>query len=148
MQEKIEFFKMDSGKISIEYNAISGWVIIINGNREILCQRDDPKFDIFKLFEVSSEAIQHIRALLDQTSIQNTEISLQLMAKVENKRQMYDLKLHTLWSPLKKDGYIGIVGYFDTCILFSICPVYAFAAGNQKEKIVRIGVPDAKYVKS
>ena len=111
MREKIEFFKMDSGKISIEYNAISGRVIIINGNRKILCQRDDPKFDIFKLFEVSSEDIQHIRALLDQTSIQNTEISLQLMAKVENKRQMYDLKLHTLWSPLKKDGYIGIVGY-------------------------------------
>ena len=113
MREKIEFFKMDSGKISIEYNAISGRVIIINGNRQILCQRDDPKFDIFKLFEVSSEDIQHIRALLDQTSIQNTEISLQLMAKVENKRQMYDLKLHTLWSPLKKDGYIGIIGYFD-----------------------------------
>ena len=111
MQEKIEFFKMDSGKISIEYNAISGRLIIINGNRQILCQRDDPKFDIFKLFEVSSEDIQHIRALLDQTSIQNTEISLQLMAKVENKKQMYDLKLHTLWSPLKKDGYIGIVGY-------------------------------------
>ena len=111
MQEKIEFFKTDSGKISIEYNAISGRVIIINGNRKILCQRDDPKFDIFKLFEVSSEDIQHIRALLDQTSIQNTEISLQLMAKVENKRQMYDLKLRTLWSPLKKDGYIGIVGY-------------------------------------
>ena len=111
MQEKIEFFKMDSGKISIEYNAISGRLIIINGNRQILCQRDDPKFDIFKLFEVSSEDIQHIRALLDQTSIQNTEISLQLMAKVENKRQMYDLKLHTLWSPLKKVGYIGIVGY-------------------------------------
>ena len=40
----------------------------------------------------------------------------------------------------------GIIFIF--CILFSICPVYAFAAGNQKEKIVRIGVPDAKYVKS
>ena len=53
MQEKIEFFKMDSGKISIEYNAISGRVIIINGNRQILCQRDDPKFDILKLIEVS-----------------------------------------------------------------------------------------------
>ena len=113
MQEKIEFFKMDSGKISIEYNAISGRLIIINGNRQILCQRDDPKFDIFKLFEVSNEDIQHIRELLDQTSIQNKEISLQVMAKVENKRQMYDLKLHTLWSPLKKDGYIGIIGYFD-----------------------------------
>ena len=111
MQEKIEFFKTDSGKISIEYNAISGRMTIINGNRKILCQRDDSKFDIFKLFEVSNEDIQHIRELLEQTSIQNTEISLQLMAKVENKRQMYDLKLHTLWSPLKKDGYIGIVGY-------------------------------------
>ena len=32
---------------------------------------------------------------------------------MENKKQMYDLKLHTLWSPLKKDGFIGIVGYFD-----------------------------------
>lgn len=111
MQEKIEFFKTDSGKISIEYNAISGRLTIINGNRKILCQRDDSKFDIFKLFEVSNEDIQHIRELLEQTSIQNTEISLKLMAKVENKRQMYDLKLHTLWSPLKKDGYIGIVGY-------------------------------------
>ena len=65
---------------------------------EILVQRKKENLDIFKLFEVSSEDIQHIRALLDQTSIQNTEISLQLMAKVENKRQMYDLKLHTLWS--------------------------------------------------
>ena len=111
MQEKIEFFKTDSGKISIEYNAISGRMTIINGNRKILCQRDDSKFDIFKLFEVSNEDIQHIRELLEQTSIQNKEISLKLMAKVENKRQMYDLKLHTLWSPLKKDGYIGIVGY-------------------------------------
>ena len=69
---------------------------------------------------------------------------MQIKAKVKNDSQMYHLKLYTLWSPLKKDGYIGIVGYFDTCILFSICPVYAFAAGNQKEKIVRIGVPDER----
>ena len=38
---------------------------------------------------------------------------MQIKARVENDRQMYKLKLHTLWSPLKKDGYIGIVGYFD-----------------------------------
>ena len=42
----------------------------------------------------------------------------------------------------------GIIFILCICILFLICPVYAFAAGNQKEKIVRIGVPDAKYVKS
>ena len=58
--------------------------------------------------------IRQVSNLLDQTSIQNKEVSLHVMAKVENKRQMCALKLHTLWSPLKKDGYIGIVGYFES----------------------------------
>ena len=39
----------------------------------------------------------------------------------------------------------GIIFILCICIRFSICPVYAFAAGNQKEKIVRTGVPDVKY---
>ena len=89
-------------------------LIIINEEQQILCQRDDPKFDIFNVLEVSMEDVQHIRFLLKQTSVQNNEISLQIKAKVENDNQMYHLKLHTLWSPLKKDGYIGIVGYFDS----------------------------------
>ena len=37
-----------------------------------------------------------------------------IKATVENNSQMYKLKLHTLWSPVKKDVYIGIIGYFDT----------------------------------
>ena len=114
MQEKIDFFRSHSGKNSIEYNAISGQLIIINEEQQILCQRDDPKFDIFNVFEVSMEDIQHIRFLLNQTSVQNNEITLQIKVKVKNDSQMYHLKLHTLWSPLKKDGYIGIVEYFDT----------------------------------
>ena len=61
MQEKIDFFRSHSGKNSIEYNAISGQLIIINEEQQILCQRDDPKFDIFNVFEVSMEDIQHIR---------------------------------------------------------------------------------------
>ena len=60
------------------------------------------------------EDIQHIRFLLNQTSVQNNEITLQIKVKVKNDSQMYHLKLYTLWSPLKKDGYIGIVEYFDT----------------------------------
>ena len=39
----------------------------------------------------------------------------------------------------------GIIIILCSCILFSICPVYAFAAESQKEKIVRIGVPDDTY---
>ena len=114
MQEKIDFFKANSGRSSIDYNAISGQMIISNGKQQILCQRNNPNFNLFKEFGVNEEDVQHIQVLLHQTSVQNKEISVQIKAKVENVRQMYKLKLHTLWSPLKKDGYIGIVGYFDT----------------------------------
>ena len=114
MQEKIEFFKTNSGKTSIEYNVISGQLSVMNEKQQIICQRNDPKYDISNVFEVNREDIRQVSNLLDQTSIQNKEVSLHVMAKVGNKRQMCALKLHTLWSPLKKDGYIGIVGYFES----------------------------------
>ena len=113
MQEKIDFFKANSGMNSIDYNAISGQLTILNEKRKILCQRNNPKIDLFKEFGVNEEDVQYIRVLLHQTSVQNKEISATIKAKVENDNQMYSLKLHTLWSPLKKDGYIGIIGYFD-----------------------------------
>ena len=114
MQEKIDFFKKNSGRNSVDYNAVSGQLTIINENQQTLYQRDDPKFDVFKEFEVSEEDVQHIIDLLDHTSVQDKEISVQIEAKMENNRQLYNLKLHTLWSPLKKDGYIGIIGYIDS----------------------------------
>ena len=114
MQEKIDFFKKNSGRNSVDYNAVSGQLTIINENQQTLYQRDDPKFDVFKEFEVSEEDVQHIIDLLDHTSVQDKEISVQIEAKLENNRQLYNLKLHTLWSPLKKDGYIGIIGYIDS----------------------------------
>ena len=98
---------------SIDYNAISGQITVLNGKQQILCQRKNPKVDLFKEFGVNEEVVQHIQALLHQTSVQNKEISVQIKATAENDSQMYKLKLHTLWSPFKKDGYIGIVGYFD-----------------------------------
>ena len=114
MQEKIDFFKSNSGMNSIDYNAILGQLIILNGEHQILCQRDNPNFNLFKEFGVTEEDIQYIRVLLHQTSVQNKEISATIKATVEHNSQMYRMKLNTLWSPLKKDGYIGIIGYFDT----------------------------------
>ena len=113
MQEKIDFFKKNSGRNSVDYNAVSGQLTIINENQQTLYQRIDSKFDVFKEFEVSEEDVQHIIDLLDHTSVQDKEISVQIEAKMENNRQLYNLKLHTLWSSLKKDGFIGIVGYID-----------------------------------
>ena len=115
MQEKIDFFKSNSGMSSIDYNAISGQLTILNGKQQILCQRDNLNFDLFKEFGVKEEDVQYIQVLLHQTSVQNKEISAKIKATVENNSQMYRLKLHTLWSPLKKDGYIGIIGYFEVC---------------------------------
>ena len=114
MHEKIDFFKKNSGRNSVDYNAVSGQLTMINENQQTLYQRDDPKFDVFKEFEVSEEDVQHIKDLLAHTSVQDKEISVQIEAKLENNRQLYNLKLHTLWSPLKKDGYIGIIGYIDS----------------------------------
>ncbi|MBD9001898.1 MAG: response regulator [Coprococcus catus] len=114
MQEKIDFFKSNSGMNSIDYNAISGQLTILNGEHQILCQRDNPNFNLFKEFGVNEEDVQCIRVLLHQTSVQNKEISATIKATVENNSQMYKLKLHTLWSPFKKDGYIGIIGYVDS----------------------------------
>ena len=114
MQEKIDFFKSNSGENSIDYNAISGQLTILNGRQQIICQRDNPNFNLFKEFRVNEEDAQRIQVLLHQTSVQNKEISARIKATVENNSQMYKLKLHTLWSPLKKDGYIEIIGYFDS----------------------------------
>ena len=114
MQEKIDFFKSNSGMNSIDYNAISGQLTILNGKQQIICQRNNPKIDLFKEFGVNEEDARYIRVLLHQTSVQNKEISVQIKAVVENDGRMYKLKLHTLWSPLKKDGYIGIIGYVDS----------------------------------
>ena len=113
MQEKIDFFKSNSGKNSIDYNAVSGQLTILNGEHQILCQRDNLNFNLFKEFGVNEEDVQCIRVLLHQTSVQNKEISATIKATVDNNSQMYRMKLHTLWSPLKKDGYIGIIGYFE-----------------------------------
>ena len=114
MQEKIDFFKSNSGMNSIDYNAVSGQLTILNGKRQILCQRNNPKIDLFKEFGVNEEDVQYIRILLHQTSVQNKEISVQIKATVENNSQKYKMKLQTLWSPMKKDVCIGIIGYFDT----------------------------------
>ena len=74
MQEKIDFFKSNSGLDSIDYNTISGQLTILNGKQKILCQRKNPEFDLFKEFGVIEEDVQYIRVLLRQASVQNKEI--------------------------------------------------------------------------
>ena len=113
MQEKIEFFKENSGKISMEYNAISGKLVLTDGESQKEYQRDLPGVDLYGAYGISEEDIQRIKDSLDSVSSKNKEVSMKVMLKVRGERQMCDLKLHTLWSPLKTDGYIGIVGQLD-----------------------------------
>ena len=113
MQEKIKFFKENSGKISIEYNAISGKLVLTDGESQKEYQRDNLEFDLYGVYDISEEDIQRVKDSLDSVSSKNKEVSMKVMLKVRGERQMCDLKLHTLWSSLKTDGYIGIVGQLD-----------------------------------
>lgn len=65
MQEKIDFFKSNSGINSIDYNASSGQLTIINEKQKIIYQRKNLGFDVFKVLEVSEEDIQNIVDLLE-----------------------------------------------------------------------------------
>ena len=89
MQEKIDFFKSNSGKNSIDYNAVSGQLTILNGKQQTLCQLNNPNFNLFKEFGVNREDAQRIQAFLRQTSVHNKEIFVQIKAKVDNDSQMY-----------------------------------------------------------
>ena len=113
MQEKIKFFKENSGKISMEYNAISGRLVLTDGESHKEYQRDNLEFDLYRAYDISEEDIQRVKDSLDSVSSKNKEVSMKVMLKVRGERQMCDLKLHTLWSSLKTDGYIGIVGQLD-----------------------------------
>ena len=113
MQEKIKFFKENSGKISMEYNAISGNLVLTDGESQKEYQRDNLEFDLYGAYDISEEDIQRVKDSLDSVSSKNKEVSMKVMLKVRGERQMCDLKLHTLWSSIKTDGYIGIVGQLD-----------------------------------
>ena len=70
MKEKVDFFKANSGMGSIDYNTSSGQLTILNGKQQILYQRNNPDFDLFKEFGVNEEDVHHIQGLLHQTSVQ------------------------------------------------------------------------------
>ena len=113
LQEKMKFFMTNSGKISMEYNAISGNLVLRDGESQKEYQREVSVFDLYRAYDISEEDIQRIKDSLDSVSSENKEVSMKVMLKVRGERQMCDLKLHTLWSSLKTDGYIGIVGQLD-----------------------------------
>ena len=113
LQEKMKFFMTNSGKISMEYNAISGNLVLRDGESQKEYQRGVPGYDLYGAYDISEEDIQRIKDSLDSVSSKNKEVSIKVILKVRGERRMCDLKLHTLWSSLKTDGYIGIVGQLD-----------------------------------
>ena len=103
----------EAQKISVEYNAISGKLVLTDGESQKEYQRDNLEFDLYGAYDISEEDIQRVKDSLDSVSSKNKEVSMKVMLKVRGERQMCDLKLHTLWSSIKTDGYIGIVGQLD-----------------------------------
>ena len=76
MQEKIKFFKENSGKISMEYNAISGNLVLTDGESQKEYQRDNLEFDLYGAYDISEEDIQRVKDSLDSVTSENKEISM------------------------------------------------------------------------
>ena len=86
----------------MEYNAISGKLVLTDGESQKEYQRDLPGFDSYGVYDISEEDIQRVKDSLDSVSSKNKEVSIKVMLKVRGERQMCDLKLHTLWSSKKQ----------------------------------------------
>ena len=87
--------KTNNERIVDKFGSSDFYVIVKKGNTELLNE--------------INYAIDQMNAVVGdwKTTLYN------IKATVENNSQMYKLKLHTLWSPMKKDVCIGIIGYFD-----------------------------------
>ena len=87
MQEKIKFFKENSGKISMEYNAISGKLVLTDGESQKEYQRDLPGVDLYGAYDISKENSQRIDDSLDTVSSENKEDSMNVVLKIRGERQ-------------------------------------------------------------
>lgn len=71
IREKIKFFKENSDKISIEYNAISGKLVLTDGESPRKNIRDNLEFDLYGAYDISEEDIQRVKDSLDSVSSKN-----------------------------------------------------------------------------
>lgn len=111
MQERMDFFASLEGGLQFDYDAVSGLANVVNWNEppqyrySVINVADENSFRY-----LSQKDFHRLKDALDATTPENREFSMSIMMPWENKYQWCDLRIHSLWSPLSPDHYVGAVG--------------------------------------
>ena len=111
MQERADFFASLCGGLQFDYNAISERANIVNWN-----EPPHSRYSVLNMKEmvifnrISQRDLQRIREALAATTPENKEFTLNIMLDLNGQPEGCDLHVHTLWSDLSPEHYVGILG--------------------------------------
>ena len=111
MQEQLEFFASLNGGIQFEYDHVSRLANIVNWN-----EPPQYRYSVMNLADkncfkyLGQKDFHRLKDALDATTPENREFSMSIMLPQGNDYEWCDLRMHSLWSELSPDHYIGVVG--------------------------------------
>lgn len=111
MQERMNFFASLKGGIQFDYDSVSRLVNVTNWD-------EPPQYrytvknvaDINCFSGLSQRDFHRLKDALDATTPEHREFSMSIMMPKGNKYEWCDLRVHSLWSDLSPEHYIGAVG--------------------------------------
>lgn len=111
MQERMDFFASLKGGIQFDYDSISRLVNITNWD-------EPPQYrytvknvaDTNCFTNLSQRDFHRLKDALDATTPENREFSMSIMMSEGDSYEWCDLRVHSLWSDLSPEHYIGAVG--------------------------------------
>lgn len=111
MQERMNFFASLKGGIQFDYDSVSRLVNVTNWD-------EPPQYrytvknvaDINCFSGLSQRDFHRLKDALDATTPENREFSMSIMMSKGNAYEWCDLRVHSLWSDLSPEHYIGAVG--------------------------------------
>ena len=111
MQERMNFFASLKGGIQFDYESVSRLVNVTNWD-------EPPQYrytvknvaDINCFSGLSQRDFHRLKDALDATTPEHREFSMSIMMPKGNEYEWCDLRVHSLWSDLSPEHYIGAVG--------------------------------------
>ena len=111
MQERMNFFASLKGGIQFDYDSVSRLVNVTNWDEPPQYRYTVKNVADTNCFACLSQKDFHrVKDALDATTPENREFSMSIMMPKGNEYEWCDLRVHSLWSDLSPEHYIGAVG--------------------------------------
>ena len=112
MQERMNFFaSLKKGGIQFDYDSVSRLVNVTNWDEPPQYRYTVKNVADTNCFTCLSQKDFHrLKDALDATTPENREFSMSIMMPKEKEYEWCDLRVHSLWSDLSPEHYIGAVG--------------------------------------